>query len=98
MLQAGTVCEEGFSDAAAAVVCKELGYYENTAYWITSNYTSSSTWDIQESYPIMLDNVNCSEENVSFSDCNIQGAHNCVHSEDVFLMCAYRQGESLSIL
>ena len=87
-MQAGTVCDDDFSDAAAAVICNEMGY-ENLTYWISSNY-----WrDIQDSYPIVLDSVRCSEEDVSFSNCSFQGPRfNSDHREDVFLVCG-RQGK-----
>ena len=85
-LQAGTVCARGFSDAAAAVICSEMGY-ENLSSMMSGSYY----WDIQKSYPIILDEVRCSEEGASFSDCSFQAPRDCFHWEDVFLVCG-RQG------
>ena len=84
ILQAGTVCGFEFSDTAASVICKEMGYV-NMTHWISSSYPY--TWDIQDSYPIVLDYVSCSEEDVSFSDCSFDTEHYCGHGEDVFLVC-----------
>ena len=84
--QAGTVCDYNFSDVAASVICSEMGY-ENMTYW-----SSGASRDMQESYPIVLGKVDCTEEDVSFSDCSVETRRSCSHKDDVFLVCG-RQGK-----
>jgi len=79
--QWGTVCDDGFSDREAAVVCRSLG--------------ASSGRQIQSfgsgSGPIWLDDVVCPNGFEGFlGNCGHLpwGQHNCVHAEDVGVCCS----------
>ena len=78
----GTVCNNAFTDIAADAICRALGHSEHGHL----NWTSGLKWDIQSSYDIHLDNVECNSENWSF--CSYEESHNCEdHAEDIFLVC-----------
>ncbi|KAK1885791.1 Neurotrypsin [Dissostichus eleginoides] len=86
--QWGTVCDDGWTDLDAEVVCRQMGY----RYWggkgPCDGYFGEGTG------PIHVDNVKCSGEERSLADCIKQppGTHNCRHSEDAGVICDY--GES----
>ena len=75
----GTVCDDGFGDVEADVICQEMGYNRS------SGWTSGSFYEVQSSLNITLDNVDC--DGGSWSSCDYLTTHNCGHSEDVFLTC-----------
>ncbi|KAK2918953.1 neurotrypsin isoform X1 [Channa argus] len=85
--QWGTVCDDGWSDHDAEVVCRQLGY-TGVAKARVMAYFGEGTG------PIHVDNVKCSGEERSLADCIKQapGTHNCRHSEDAGVICDY--GES----
>ena len=78
--QWGTICDDGFTDREASVICRSLG--------------ASSGSQIQAfgggSGPIWLDDVVCPNNfNGFIGNCGHQpwGSHNCVHGEDVAVCC-----------
>ncbi|XP_022082204.1 scavenger receptor cysteine-rich domain-containing group B protein-like isoform X2 [Acanthaster planci] len=79
----GTVCDDDWTENAATVACRELGYngvefaLDHTDY---GRHTGT----------IHLDNVHCTgrESRLTYCSHNGWGEHNCVHSEDVTLRCA----------
>ena len=75
----GTVCNDGFGDREAYVICQEMGYNRS------SGWTSWPSYDVQNSLEITLDNVDC--DGGSWSSCDYLTTHNCGHYEDVFLTC-----------
>uniref|UniRef100_A0A665UVH2 Neurotrypsin n=1 Tax=Echeneis naucrates TaxID=173247 RepID=A0A665UVH2_ECHNA len=83
----GTVCDDGWTDSDAEVVCRQLGY-RGVAKARVMAYFGEGTG------PIHVDNVKCSGEERSLADCIKQapGTHNCRHSEDAGVICDY--GES----
>ena len=81
--QTGTVCDDRWSDVSAAAVCSEMGYL------CALSWTSGdSSWEIQNSYTIAMDNLYCESDN--FTTCTFDLAHNCGHTEDVFLECSHK--------
>ncbi|CAL9687675.1 unnamed protein product [Knipowitschia caucasica] len=81
--QWGTVCDDGWDDINAAVVCKQLGF-QGTAKARSMAYFG------QGQGPIHLDNVRCSGLELSLDQCQSdQGGHNCRHSEDAGVICQY---------
>ena len=61
-----------------------MGYY-GVSSWEYGNF-----WEIlQESFPIVLDEIVCLEEfsNSDMKFCEFQTIHDCDHSEDIFLVC-----------
>ena len=76
----GTVCDDGFGDSEADVICQEMGYNRSTG-WISGYFYD----EVQGILDITLDNVAC--DGGSWSSCDYLTTHNCGHSEDVFLTC-----------
>jgi len=77
----GTVCDDGFTGAAARVVCYMLGYGHDGQV-IGNRYGAGSG-------TIWLDNVQCRGTETSIADCRHRswGSHDCGHSEDVSVSC-----------
>ncbi|XP_067106406.1 neurotrypsin [Osmerus mordax] len=86
--QWGTVCDDGWNDRGAEVVCRQLGY-SGVAKARVMAYFGEGTG------PIHVDNVKCSGEELSLADCLKQtpGTHNCRHSEDAGVICDYGQSQ-----
>ncbi len=77
----GTICDDGFTDKEARVVCRNLGFFSGTA---RGSFGGGSG-------PILLDDVNCPTDFTGFiGDCSHSGwgSNNCVHSEDVGVCCS----------
>ena len=79
----GTVCQEGFTNIAACVVCRQLGFEGGRTLLFTNfDFATGVVW---------LDNVNCSgtEENLNQCGHAPWGVHNCfpVHMLDVNIQC-----------
>lgn len=82
--QWGTICDDGWTDKDASVVCRQLGYKgpakaRNMAYFGEGKG------------PIHVDNVKCTGNERSLADCIKEdiGKHNCRHSEDAGVICDY---------
>ncbi|XP_039224110.1 neurotrypsin-like isoform X1 [Crotalus tigris] len=82
--QWGTICDDGWSDKDAAVVCRQLGY-KGLSRARTMAYFGEGKG------PIHVDNVKCTGNERSLADCIKQdiGKHNCRHSEDAGVICDY---------
>uniref|UniRef100_A0A3P9H0A6 Neurotrypsin n=1 Tax=Oryzias latipes TaxID=8090 RepID=A0A3P9H0A6_ORYLA len=82
--QWGTVCDDGWTDQDAEVVCRQLGY-SGAAKARLMAYFGEGTG------PIHMDNVNCIGDERSIADCikQMPGTHNCRHSEDAGVICDY---------
>ncbi|XP_011674148.1 deleted in malignant brain tumors 1 protein [Strongylocentrotus purpuratus] len=83
--QWGTVCDDGWDDDDARVVCRQLGYSGNVGV-----ARSGGTYE-QGSDPIYLDDVDCSGYESRLTDCSNTGwgNHDCGHSEDAGVQCEY---------
>ena len=68
----------------AEVICREMGY-DGLTSWDYGNY-----WEIQESFPIVLDEISCSADS-PFASCDFYVRHDCDHSDDVHLVCAFNE-------
>ncbi|XP_030839945.1 deleted in malignant brain tumors 1 protein-like isoform X2 [Strongylocentrotus purpuratus] len=81
--QWGTVCDDGWDDSDARVVCRQLGYSGNVGV-----ARSRATYG-HGSGPIYLDSVRCSGNEARLTDCSNGGwgNHNCDHSEDAGVYC-----------
>ncbi|XP_046753306.1 uncharacterized protein LOC124403977 isoform X4 [Diprion similis] len=78
----GTVCDDDFSDKAATVICRSLGY-EGQATAIKNGAFGPGDG------PIWLDEVFCSGNETQLYRCDHEnwGRHNCGHDEDVGVRC-----------
>ena len=79
----GTVCDDGWDDQNAQVVCRQLDLgYTGTALSGFSPMASSSV-------PIWLDDVNCNGSESRLINCqhNQIGNHNCDHKKDAGVIC-----------
>ena len=83
LYRGGTVCDDYFDNIAADAICK----YMNYTY--ASRWTSDESYDIQETFPINLDDVECSR--AEWETCTFAEEHNCDHDEDVFLSCTFEE-------
>ena len=83
----GTVCDGGWDDTDAGVVCRQLGFES-----YGSPYGGASFG--QGSGPILLDNVTCTGRELTLARCRHLGigiTRSCTHSQDAGVRC-YRQG------
>lgn len=82
--QWGSVCDDGWDDVSATVVCRQLGF-KGTAKARSMAYFGPGQG------PIHLDNVRCSGTETSLGHCPSERTerHNCVHSEDAGVICDY---------
>ncbi|KAG7272462.1 hypothetical protein CRUP_031389 [Coryphaenoides rupestris] len=82
----GSVCDDGWNDLNAAVVCRQLGY-TGVAKARSMAYFGEGRG------PIHLDNVRCSGAESYLGACPAEGqgdGHDCRHSEDAGVICGYR--------
>ena len=79
----GTVCDDGWGSSDATVACRQMGFVG------VSNSDSSRFGFGASSQSIWLDDVSCNGSESQLIDCSHAGIglHNCVHSEDVGIVC-----------
>lgn len=82
--QWGSVCDDGWNDVHAAVVCRQLGFTGVAK-------ARSMAYFGEGQGPIHLDNVRCSGTETSLGQCAAAGqdGHDCRHSEDAGVICDY---------
>merc|ERR1712195_239198 len=79
----GTVCDDGWTNEDAQVVCRQLGFDDSTA---TANSRAQYG---AGSGSIHYDDVACTGSEDSLASCPaLQGSHNCAHSEDAGVECS----------
>ncbi|NXG66543.1 HIPL1 protein, partial [Hemiprocne comata] len=80
----GTVCDDGWSSAAAAVVCRQLGF----PYVVRAS--KKAEFGEGSSLRILLDDVQCSGQEKTLLECSHAdvGTHNCSHEEDAGAVCS----------
>ena len=79
----GTICDDGWDDQDAQVVCRQLGL------GTTGTATLGFSPNASPTVPIWLDNVNCNGLETSLIDCqhNGVGTHDCDHRKDAGVIC-----------
>ncbi|XP_009635175.1 HHIP-like protein 1 [Egretta garzetta] len=80
----GTVCDDGWSLPAAAVVCRQLGFP------YTVRASKKAEFGEGTSLRILLDDVQCSGQEKTLLECDHAevGTHNCSHEEDAGVVCS----------
>lgn len=80
----GTVCDDGWNNNDAAVVCRQLGMPSNGARGVQVGHQMAAS-----SLQILMDNVHCNGDETDLTECrhNGWGRHNCVHQEDAGACC-----------
>ncbi|KAM8924063.1 neurotrypsin-like [Pelodytes ibericus] len=80
----GSVCDDGWTDNDAVVVCRQLGHRGPAK-------ARSMAYFGEGQGPIHLDNVECSGSENALAQCKKQdsGIHNCWHNEDAGVICDY---------
>ena len=87
----GTVCDDGWDDTDAGVVCRQLGFG-------LSGTAIGSAGFGQGSGPILLDSVSCNGSEPILARCGHLGINNiksCSHAEDAGVKCNGLQGTLL---
>jgi len=82
----GTICDDGWDDIDASVVCRELGYLNGTAT-NAGRYIQTGPG----SFPVWLSQVACLGNERKLSHCKHNGAGsvvNCSHSQDIGVQCS----------
>jgi len=85
-----TVCDDGWDNTDASVVCKQLGFSS------TGTAVGSAGFG-QGSGVILLDDVRCTSSQINLFNCHHYGFeyHNCGHSEDAGVRCGSLPGNHL---
>ena len=84
----GTVCDDGWDDTDAGVVCRQLGFG-------SSGTATGSAGFGQGSGSIWLDNIECIGTEPTLASCGHLGVNitrSCSHSEDAGVICYRAQG------
>ncbi|XP_041641014.1 deleted in malignant brain tumors 1 protein-like [Cheilinus undulatus] len=91
--QWGTVCDDSWDLRDASVVCRQMDC--GPAQSALSNAVYG-----QGSGPIWLDNVGCSGDETSISECRHQGfgVHDCSHFEDASVTCEDRRPHNAQLI
>ena len=84
----GTVCDDGWDDTDAGVVCRQLGFGSSGTSYINAFFGPGSG-------PIWLDNIACNGNESTLASCGHLGVNitrNCSHNEDIGIRCIGTQG------
>lgn len=79
----GTVCDDLFDNAAASVVCRQLGLGSSGTTVANGPFGSGTGW-------ILMDNVQCRGSEATLQECPSSGwgVSDCGHSEDIGVRCS----------
>ena len=89
----GTVCDDGWDDTDAGVVCRQLGFG-------SSGTANKSAGFGQGSGSIWLDSVTCTGNESTLASCGHLGVGittSCDHSEEAGVICSGEQGLYVTI-
>ena len=90
--QWGTVCDNGWDDTDAGVVCRQLGFG-------SSGRSYSSAYFGQGSGPIWLDSIVCTGNEPTLVNCGHLGVNitrKCSHSDDAGVRCYGSQSNNVT--
>jgi deleted-in-malignant-brain-tumors protein 1 len=88
----GTVCDDNFDNADAAVICYMLGFGRIGQFYSNPTATGAPS-------QIWLDEMRCVGAETSLTSCphNAWGSHDCGHVEDVWLSCSGVPAGSIAV-
>ena len=80
----GTVCDDGWNNADATVVCRQLGFYSSVRAYRSARYGKGTG-------PIWLSKLSCIGNESSLTECSQFSVRtkNCTHSDDASVNCAH---------
>ena len=79
----GTVCDDGWDNTDATVVCRQLGFYFSVRAYGSARYG-------QGTGPIWLSRLSCFGNESNLFECGQSvAAKNCTHSDDAAVNCGY---------
>ena len=80
----GTVCDDGWDNTDATVVCRQLGFHSPARAYGSAVYG-------QGTGPIWLNRLSCFGNESSLFECGQLGVgtKNCTHSDDASVYCGY---------
>ncbi|CAC5422430.1 Neurotrypsin [Mytilus coruscus] len=83
--QWGTVCDTGFGNEAARVVCRMLGFLDGT----TDAFAHSTSFYGQSRMPILLDQISCTGTELDINGCRTKewGYHSCDNNHEAGALC-----------
>ena len=87
----GTVCDDGWDDTDAGVVCRQLGFG-------SSGTAIGSAGFGQGSGSVLLTDVVCTGNESTLVSCGHPGVNmtgSCSHNEDASIRCHERQGKTI---
>ena len=78
----GTICDDGWDNTDAHVVCRQLGFNGATTSWQSAHFGLGLG-------PVFMDNVNCDGNEERLQDCVFRGwgVSDCPHSKDASVTC-----------
>jgi len=86
-----TICDNGWDDNDAGVVCKQLGYSGGSA--------RSGAYFGQGTGYILLNNVNCAGNESNIYGCDIRyNTHDCGHHKDAGVVCVGENVKGNSVI
>ncbi|OWF45722.1 low-density lipoprotein receptor-related protein 4-like [Mizuhopecten yessoensis] len=81
----GTICDDGWTNADASVICDMMGFGKANAVAV-----NESRYGSDGNVLIFLDSVNCTGQESHIAQCTLPsdwGVHDCSHSEDAGVTC-----------
>ena len=90
----GTVCDDGWDDTDAGVVCRQLGFG-------SSGTSYSNAYFGQGTGSIWLDNIDCTGNESTLISCGHLGVNitrNCDHNKDAGIRCHGKHGIAIYCL
>ena len=81
----GTVCDDGWDNADATVVCRQLGFYSPARAYGSAQYYGQGTGSI------WLSRLSCLGNESSLFECGQSNltTKSCAHSDDASVYCDY---------